>query len=146
MAKLLGFLTIVALAGSPPASAQMLDSAARPLDGSRRISLGVNIPLGGPASSPAKPQLELRAAADHRRDEARGVFPGAPERFARYRPEARVGLTLEARPRLTVAGREVPAVDDRLGISTLGLVAIGVVAAGVVGGLLFLDALEDSSE
>ena len=36
--------------------------------------------------------------------------------------------------------------DDNLGISTLGLVAIGVVAAGVVGGLLFLDALEDSSE
>ena len=36
--------------------------------------------------------------------------------------------------------------DDNLGISTLGLVGIGVVAAGVVGGLLFLDALEDSSE
>ena len=52
MAKLLGFLTIVALAGSPPASAQMLDSAARPLDGPRRVSLGVTIPLGGPQLPP----------------------------------------------------------------------------------------------
>lgn len=146
MAKLLQFLTIVALAGSSPASAQLLDSAARPLDGPRRVSVGVTIPFGGPATTPAKPQLELRAAADRGRDDARGIFPGPSDPIAWNRREARIGLTLESHPRLTVAGREVSAQDNGLGISTVGYVAIGVLAAAVVGGLLLVDRIEDSSE
>lgn len=148
MAKLLQFLIVATLAIPAPLAAQMLDPAGRPLDGSRRVSLGVTVPFGGPSDTAAKPQLELRATAGDRRDVA---APRNPDRIYlrapnQRLPEARIGFTLEAHPQLTVAGREIPASEDRRGISTIGLVAIGVVAAAVVGGLLFIDAVNDASD
>lgn len=146
MARLLQLVIMAALAIPTPVSAQLLDPAGRPLDGSRRVSLGVTVPFGGPANTEAKPQLELRSSASERRDvaaERDRFYFGANDPRP---PEARVGLTLEAHPQLTLAGREIPASDEKLGISTLGLVAIGVVAAAVVGGLLFIDAVNDASD
>jgi len=55
-------------------------------------------------------------------------------------------LTLTEQPRLTVARRELPEAERRHGISTIGWVAIGVGASLVIGGLLFVDALNDASE
>ena len=134
-----------ALAIPAPALAQAFDPGGRSGFNERRVSVGLAIPLGGSSRAEAGPQLELRSSA--------GGTPGAQYRalhgdglIARRNRDARVGLTLEAQPRFTIAGREQETSEHRLGISTIGLVAIGVAAAAVVGGLLFVDAVNDSSD
>lgn len=56
------------------------------------------------------------------------------------------GMRADTALRLTRAGRSES--DQKLGISTAGWVAIGagVVAVAVVGGLLYIDAMNDASE
>lgn len=139
-------LAAAALALPAAALAQAFDPSGRPLGLDRRASVSVTLPLGGAAGPAGKPQLELRAVADHR------GFPAADRRdgtgwLPHVQPrEARMGLTLTERPRLTIAGRELPAAERRHGVSTLGWVAIGVGATLVVGGLLLVDAMRDASE
>ena len=145
MNKLSQWIMLAAALALPgPALGQMLDASGRPSGAERRISAGITIPLGAPRGGTGKPQLELRAASYR---SSRAWDHTAARSLARERTyESRIGLTLEPRPQLTVAGREVPEGDRRLGLSTLGGVAIGVVAAGVVGGLLFIDAVNDASD
>jgi hypothetical protein len=133
-------MVLAALALPAPALAQALDPAGRPAGFERRITAGVTIPLGAGRGAAGTPQLELRAVGQR--------FDAADR--ARVRPatmrETRIGLTLETQPRLTVGGQPVSTGQDKLGLSTLGWVAIGVVTVGVVGGLLFIDALNDASD
>ena len=136
-----------AAASLPVASmAQVFDPSGRPLGLDRRASVSLTLPLGAAGGPAGKPQLELRAVADQRalqvvdHRDGTGWLPRAQPR------EARIGITLDERPRLTVAGRELPDQQQRHGVSTLGWVAIGVGATLVVGGLLLVDRIEDASE
>lgn len=130
-----------------PVCNSSFDPSGRPLGPDRRVTVGLALPLGGGAGLARKPQLELRAVADHRaartgaggRDAVGGSIEAKPR-------EVRIGLTLNQRPRLTVAGRELPEAERKLGISTVAWVGIGIATVAVVGGLLFLDRLEDSSD
>lgn len=139
-------LAAAALALPAGALAQAFDPSGRPLGVDRRAGVSVTLPLGGPAGSVRNPQLELRAVADHRGSPAvdtrdgRGWLPKSQPR------EARIGLTLAEKPRLTIGGREVPQAESKIGVSTLGWVAIGLGATLVVGTLVLADALEDASE
>jgi len=145
MSKLSQWIMLGAALSLPgPALGQMLDAAGRPSGAERRVTAGITIPLGTGRTVTSKPQLELRASSYR----PAGAWEHTTSRpLARERTyESRIGMTLEPRPQLTVAGREVPEADRRLGLSTLGWVAIGVVAAGVVGGLLFIDAVNDASD
>lgn len=126
--------------------AQVFDPSGRPFGADRRVTLGVTLPLGGSTAIAGRPQLELRAVADHQAPQAADLRDGTGW-LPRAQPrEARIGLTLTERPRLTVAGRELPEAEQRHGISTLGWVAIGVGATLVVGSLLLVDAINDASE
>jgi hypothetical protein len=138
-------LAAAAMSLPAAAAAQMVDPAGHPLGADRRVSVGLSIPLGGGAESSGKPQLELRAVADHRSAQASdresiGWLPRTQPR------ETRIGVTLTEQPRLTIAGRELPEAENKLGISTIAWVAIGVAAAAVVGSLLLVDAINDASE
>ena len=113
----------------------------------RRVSLGLTIPIGGNrAASP--PQLELRASTVGQPSHRDLALRGQRVASALYRSDrdSRVGLTLERSPRLTLAGQALPASERKLGLSTIGWVAIGVGAAAIVGGLLFIDAVNDASD
>ena len=138
-------MTAAALSLPAPALAQMLDSGGRPAGFERRVSAGVTIPLGASRSASGTPRLELRATGE-RFDPALDRRDRAVARLDTPRRESRIGLTLESRPQLIVDGRALPPDQDKLGLSTLGWVAIGVVTVAVVGGLLFIDALNDASD
>ncbi len=142
------YVVLAAAAASLPAAAmaQVFDPSGRPLGADRRVSLGVALPLGGGTATSGKPQLELRAVADHRTPQTADHRNGAGWLPLAQPREARIGLTLTERPRLTVAGRELPEAERKHGISTVGWVAIGVGASLVIGGLLFVDALNDASD
>ena len=143
-------IVLVAAAMALPASAmaQGLGPAGRPFENERRISVGLAIPLGGPAAARTSPRLELRGSAVDQGNERSHGMPGdtVQRLFPNASRDARIGFTLEARPRLTVAGRELPESENKLGVSTFGWVAIGVAAAAIIGGLLFVDAVRDSSD
>ena len=126
-------------------SGQALAQSADPLrtGTERRVSAGIAIPFG-PRGTAETPQLELRSTVRH--DGSDLAAFGHDRWLPRRERTARVGFTLEQSPRFTIDGREMDARDDRHGISTLGYVAIGVGAAVIMGGLLFVDAVNDASE
>ena len=127
----------------------------------RRVGVGaevsVAIPLGGRSSAERGPTLSLRAgpslshtgATVRVRDRSRV----APLAELALRPAISTSWSLAGVPvatRYTArALREraggVPA-GERQNFSTLGYVAVGVVVVAVVGGLLFIDAVNDASD
>ncbi len=138
-----GLIVILAMLGlSGPALAQSADPLRAGTE--RRLSAGIAIPFG-PRGTAETPQLELRSTTVRHDGSDLAAF-GRDGWLPRRVRTARVGFTLEQSPRFTIGGREMDARDDRHGISTLGYVAIGVGAAVIVGGLLFVDAVNDASD
>ena len=147
MAKFAKFVLLVsALALPASAIAQSLGPDGRPLVNDRRVGVGLSIPLGGPSAARGKPQLELRSSVAGDANE-RFLRPrGETSSFRQPDRETRIGFTLEAHPRLTIAGREMPKSDHKLGISTIALVGIAILSGAVVAGLILEDAINDASE
>jgi hypothetical protein len=139
-------LILATLALPASAIANEFAPAGYPRKADRRVGVSLTVPLGG-AREARDPQLELRAVADHRaaRIEAGegGPLGWLPNDRAR---EARIGVTLAHQPRLTVAGRQLPEHEHKLGISTAGWVAIGVAAVAVVGGVLLVERITAASD
>jgi hypothetical protein len=154
---------IAALAAAPIArAAEDRDLSYNAMPSARALGVGavaqVAIPLGGDRTSAAPgPRLSLRAGPSLARTGAR-LRPAERSQVA---PLAEFAFTPGHSTRLSLAGeplavRYTPQAlaerrgtlpdGDRQNISTLGWVGIGVAAAAIVGGLLFIDAVRDSSD
>ena len=127
----------------------------------RRLGAGVearvSIPLGGRQHAAVAPSLSLRAGpslshtgATVRLRERSRIAPLAE---LALRPAVSTQWSLAGVPVATrysarylrEGGRALPS-GERRDFSTLGYVAVGVVVVAVVGGLLFVDAVNDASD
>ena len=127
----------------------------------RQLRIGaqarVRIPLGQPRSGPEPAVLSLRAGPSLARN-AVSVSPRqrnaiAPLAELAIRPSHSITWSLAGRP--LAASYTAPALREqaerehssaRNNLSTVAIVAIGVGVAAIVGGLLFIDAVNDASD
>ncbi len=99
-----------------------------------RVNVGIVVPLGNAGSAAEQaPRLEAWSEAGWQRDRAQVRLRTDLDQGQVQSP--RLGIALARQPRLMLNGRELPAQDDRKGVSTLGWVGIGVAVVVVVGGV-----------
>ncbi len=111
--------------------------------GEAQAQIALTVPLGhSPRAEETEPRIELMV----RQRAAAGEFAALRRADDARWNERRIGLSLGDDPQVMLNGREIVREERKDGVSDGVWIAGGVTVALLIGGLLFWDALEDSSE